>query len=126
VRVEKRRERSNELTDAELRRLAETTADEETVLSVFVDLDPRTFAQPRGRQSEIDSLLDGAHREIESGEHSHAQLLALRAPLSRVRASCSRRTATGRRTPVRTRCFCVSRCSSSAGCASLIRSPTRL
>ena len=59
---------ANELTDAELRRLAQTTADEQTVLSVYVDLDPRGFAEPRGRQSEIDSLLDGAHREIESRE----------------------------------------------------------
>jgi peptide chain release factor subunit 1 len=76
---------ANELTDAELRRLAQTTADEETVLSVYVDLDPRGFVEPRGRQSEIDSLLDGAHREIESRKHSHAQLLALRASLARAR-----------------------------------------
>jgi peptide chain release factor subunit 1 len=76
---------ANEVTDAELRTLAETSAQEETVLSLYVDLDPQSFAAARGRASEIDSLLDRAHREIEAGERSHAALLALRASLERAR-----------------------------------------
>ena len=50
---------ANELTEATLKGLAETTAEEETVLSVYVDLDPATFATPPPRASQIDSLLDG-------------------------------------------------------------------
>lgn len=76
---------ANELTDAALQSLAETVADEETVLSVYVDLDPASFATAPARASQIDSLLDGAHREIESGEHSHAALQSLRASLQRAR-----------------------------------------
>jgi peptide chain release factor subunit 1 len=76
---------ANELTDKGLRSLAETSAEEETVLSVYVDLDPQSFAAPRGRATEIDSLLDGAHREIESGERSHGALVALRSSLARAR-----------------------------------------
>ncbi len=76
---------TNELTEEALRSLAETTADEETVLSVYVDLDPARFATPPARASQIDSLLDGAHREIESGERSHAARQALRATLQRAR-----------------------------------------
>ncbi|HEV7528291.1 MAG TPA: Vms1/Ankzf1 family peptidyl-tRNA hydrolase [Solirubrobacteraceae bacterium] len=76
---------TNELSDDALRSLAETAADEDTVLSVYVDLDPANFATPRARQSEIDSLLDDVHRQIEAGEHSHAALVSLRASLARAR-----------------------------------------
>lgn len=76
----------NDLTEQTLKSLAETRADEETVLSLYLDLDPHRFATASTRASEIGSLLDGAHREIESGERSHAERQALRAALQDARA----------------------------------------
>ncbi len=76
---------TNELSEDVLRELAETSDDEETVLSVYVDLDPSMFATAPARASQIDSLLDTAHREIESGERSHAARQALRASLQHAR-----------------------------------------
>jgi peptide chain release factor subunit 1 len=73
----------NDLTEDILRELAGTRADESTVLSIYLDLDPAQFPTARARSSEIDSLLDDAHRQISSGERSHAELLALRAALAR-------------------------------------------
>jgi peptide chain release factor subunit 1 len=75
----------NDVTPETLRHLAGIRAEQETVLSLFLNLDPERFATPRARTSEIDSLLDGAHREIEAGERPHAELLALRAALERAR-----------------------------------------
>src|SRR5271165_4051072 len=75
----------NDLSGETLRRLAQTKAEEETVLSLYLDLDPHRFATAPARASEIDSLLDGAHREIESGERSHAERKALRAALEQAR-----------------------------------------
>ena len=75
----------NDLTEDELRRLAETSAEEDTVLSVYVDLDPERFPTPRERASEIDSLLDSAERESREGERSHAAKMALRSSLARAR-----------------------------------------
>jgi len=76
----------NDLTEETLRGLAETRADEETVLSLYLDLDPHRFATAPARASEIGSLLDGAHREIESGERSHTERQALRAGLEHARS----------------------------------------
>src|SRR5271165_5044254 len=76
---------ANDLTEGTLRTLAQTRAEEETLLSVYLDLDPHRFATPPARASEIDSLLDGAHREIESGERSHAERQALRGALEHAR-----------------------------------------
>jgi peptide subunit release factor 1 (eRF1) len=73
----------NDVTEQTLRTLAQTRAQEQTLLSVYLDLDPHRFATARA--SEIDSLLDGAHREIESGERSHAERQALRAALEQAR-----------------------------------------
>lgn len=64
---------ANDLTEEMLRTLAQARAEQETVLSLYLDLDPQRFATPGARASEIDSLLDGAHREIESGERPHAE-----------------------------------------------------
>jgi peptide subunit release factor 1 (eRF1) len=75
----------NDLSEQTLRSLAETSAEEETVLSLYLDLDPHRFATAPPRASEIDSLLDSAHREIESGERSHSELMALRGSLERAR-----------------------------------------
>jgi peptide subunit release factor 1 (eRF1) len=76
---------SNNVTEETLKGLAAIKADGETVLSLYLDLDPAHFATAPARVSEIDSLLDRAHREIESGERPHAELMALRAALERAR-----------------------------------------
>jgi peptide chain release factor subunit 1 len=73
----------NDLTEDTLRELAATRADEQTVLSIYLDLDPAQFPTARARSSEIDSLLDDAHRQIEAGERSHSERLALRAARAR-------------------------------------------
>jgi peptide chain release factor subunit 1 len=75
----------NDLTPQALRSLAGTRAEQKTVLSLYLNLDPERFATARARASEIDSLLDGAHREIEAGERPHSELMALRAALERAR-----------------------------------------
>jgi peptide chain release factor subunit 1 len=75
----------NDLTEETLRELAQRRAQEETVLSLYLDLDPHRFATAPARASEIDSLLDGADREIESGERSHTERQALRAALGHAR-----------------------------------------
>jgi peptide chain release factor subunit 1 len=75
----------NDVTQEALRSLAAVRAEQKIVLSLYLNLDPETFATPRGRTSEIDSLLDGAHREIERGERPHSELMALRASHDRAR-----------------------------------------
>jgi peptide subunit release factor 1 (eRF1) len=75
----------DEVTQELIRTLAETRAPQESVLSVYLDLDPARFATPPARQSEIDSLIDAAHREIEDRKRSHEELMALRAGLQRAR-----------------------------------------
>ena len=77
---------ANDVTEGTLRRLAQTRAEQETVLSLYLDLDPHRFATAPTRASEIDSLLDSAHREIESGERPHAELQALRGALAQARS----------------------------------------
>jgi len=75
----------NDVNQETLRSLAQTRGEEETVLSLYLDLDPHRFATAATRASEIDSLLDGAHRETESGERSHAERQALRRTLEQAR-----------------------------------------
>jgi peptide chain release factor subunit 1 len=75
----------NDVTPETLRSLAGIRAEQDTVLSLCLNLDPERFATPRARTSEIDSLLDGAHREIEAAERPHAELMALRGALERAR-----------------------------------------
>jgi hypothetical protein len=76
----------NDVTEEILRSLAETRATEETVLSLYLDLDPARFATGPARATEIDSLLDQARRAIEAGERSHDERQALRATLAEARA----------------------------------------
>jgi peptide chain release factor subunit 1 len=76
---------ANDVTEETLKTLVQTRAEEDTLLSVYIDLDPHRFATPPARASEIDSLLDGAHREIESGERAHAERQALRGALEQAR-----------------------------------------
>jgi hypothetical protein len=73
----------NDVTEDMLKSLAAVRAEQKTVLSLYLNLDPERFATPRARQSEIDSLLDGAHREIEAGERPRAERQALRGALER-------------------------------------------
>ncbi len=75
----------NDVTEDALRELAQMSAPQQTFLSVYLDLDPARFAVASARASEVDSVLDGAHREIERGERPHAELMALRAALERAR-----------------------------------------
>lgn len=74
----------NEITPERLRALADLHSDGECVLSVFLNLDPSEFATAEARSSEITSLLDRAHREIEAGERSHQSRQHLRVDLERV------------------------------------------
>jgi peptide chain release factor subunit 1 len=76
---------ANDVGEQTVRELARLRAEGETVLSLYLDLDPAQFATPRARNSEIDSLLDGAGREIEKAKRPHAELMALRAALTRAR-----------------------------------------
>ncbi|HEY0516094.1 MAG TPA: Vms1/Ankzf1 family peptidyl-tRNA hydrolase [Solirubrobacteraceae bacterium] len=75
----------NDLDEARLRDLAAARATGETVLSLFLDLDPERFATPRARKSEVDSLLDNAHALIERDTRPHPELIALRDSLERAR-----------------------------------------
>src|SRR5215469_8800243 len=75
----------NDVTEEILRSLAETRATEETILSLYLDLDPGRFATGPARTTEIDSLLDQARRAIEAGERSHDERQALRATLEEAR-----------------------------------------
>jgi len=75
----------NEVSEEFIRALAGIRAPEESMLSIYLDLDPARFATPPARQSEIDSLIDSAHRDIEEREHPHQSLMALREGLARAR-----------------------------------------
>ena len=73
------------VTDQQLRELAEVHAADDSVLSLFLDLDPSEFAVPSARASEIDSLLDLAHKQVEHADRGHDELMALRGALERAR-----------------------------------------
>jgi len=75
----------NDVTEEALRDLAQTTAEDDTVLSIYLDLDPAQFATAPARATEIDSLLDGAHREVEAGERPRGERQDLRRALERAR-----------------------------------------
>lgn len=75
----------NDISEQRLRSLAELQADGDRVLSLFLDLDPSQFPTPEARSSEITSLLDEAHRQIEDRERAHDELEQLRAGLERIR-----------------------------------------
>jgi peptide chain release factor subunit 1 len=75
----------NDLTEEAIRGLAELRAPDQTVISIYFDLDPAQFATAGARATEIDSLIDAAHREIEGRERPHEELLGLRKGLARAR-----------------------------------------
>jgi peptide chain release factor subunit 1 len=75
----------NDLDAARLRRLAAFKPDGCRVLSLYLDLDPTSFATSRARNSEITSALDAAARIVEESALDHAALVAARADVERVR-----------------------------------------
>jgi peptide chain release factor subunit 1 len=75
----------NDVTEETLRDLAQIRAREQTVLSLYLDLDPAWFATGPARATEIDSLLDGAHREVEAGERPRRERQELRRALAHAR-----------------------------------------
>ncbi len=76
----------NDVSRERLRRLASFRGDQAKVLSLFVNLDPREFATPPARSTEVRSLLDRAGRRVREEEPSltHAQKESLRSDLERV------------------------------------------
>src|SRR5581483_8298995 len=74
----------NEITSAGLRQLAELRADGPVVLSAYLNLDPERFATAGARESEVRSLIDSGHRQIESADLDHAHREQVRGDLERV------------------------------------------
>ena len=70
---------ANDITRDRLRRLAEADVGGAKVLSLFLNLDPREFATPPARSTEIRSLLDRAGRLVreESEQLTHEPDLVL-------------------------------------------------
>jgi peptide subunit release factor 1 (eRF1) len=79
---------ANDITRDRLRRLAEARVGGAKVLSLFLNLDPREFATPPARSTEVRSLLDRAGRLVrDESEHlTHEQKESLKADLERVTA----------------------------------------
>src|SRR4051812_1057367 len=77
---------ANDITRDRLRRLAEADVGGAKVLSLFLNLDPREFATPPARSTEVRSLLDRAGRLVrdEAGQLTHEQKESLKAGLERV------------------------------------------
>ncbi|HMJ35956.1 MAG TPA: Vms1/Ankzf1 family peptidyl-tRNA hydrolase [Baekduia sp.] len=78
---------ATDITTDRLRELAETRTAQGKVLSVFINLDPREFATPPARATEISSVMDEAGRAIrDHGTLTHAERTALEHDVERVRA----------------------------------------
>jgi peptide chain release factor subunit 1 len=78
---------ANDITRERLRRLATTRPTDAKVLSLFLNLDPREFATPPARGTELRSVLDRAARLVREDESlTHAERASLRADLERVQA----------------------------------------
>jgi peptide chain release factor subunit 1 len=77
---------ATDITTDRLRELAETHSAAGKVLSVFINLDPREFAAPPARATEISSVLDEASRTIRDLDTlTHDERVALEADVERVR-----------------------------------------
>jgi peptide chain release factor subunit 1 len=77
---------ATDITTDRLRELAETRSAQGKVLSVFINLDPREFATPPARATEIRSVLDEASRTIRDLDGlTHDERSALQADAERVR-----------------------------------------
>ena len=78
---------ATDITTDRLRELAETRSAQGKVLSVYIDLDPREFAAPPARATEISSVIDEASRMIrDHGALTHDERVALGRDVERVRA----------------------------------------
>jgi peptide chain release factor subunit 1 len=78
---------ANDITRERLRRLAGTRPADAKVLSLFLNLDPREFATPPARGTEVRSVIDRAARLVREDESlTHAERASLRADLERVQA----------------------------------------
>jgi peptide chain release factor subunit 1 len=78
---------ANDITRERLRRLAATRPADAKVLSLFLNLDPREFATPPARGTEVRSVIDRAARLVREDESlNHAERASLRADLERVQA----------------------------------------
>jgi peptide chain release factor subunit 1 len=79
---------ANDITRDRLRRLAEADVGGAKVLSLFLNLDPREFATPPARSTEVRSLLDRAGRLLqkEAERLTHEQKESLRSDLERVQS----------------------------------------
>src|ERR1700712_1729594 len=79
---------ATDITTDRLRELAETRSAQGKVLSVFINLDPREFATPPARATEISSVLDSAARTIRDADDlTNDERTALHADLERVRTA---------------------------------------
>jgi peptide subunit release factor 1 (eRF1) len=77
---------ATDITTDRLRELAETRSTQGKVLSVFINLDPREFATPPARATEISSVCDLAARSIRDHDGlTHQERLALEHDIGRVR-----------------------------------------
>jgi peptide subunit release factor 1 (eRF1) len=77
---------ATDITTDRLRELAETRTAQGKVLSVFINLDPREFAAPPARATEISSVVDEASRAIrEHPDLTHDERVALEHDVERVR-----------------------------------------
>jgi peptide chain release factor subunit 1 len=74
----------NEITSAGLRQLAKIQADGPLVLSAYLNLDPERFATAGARETEVRSLIDSGHRQIESADLEHHHREQLRDDLQRL------------------------------------------
>jgi peptide chain release factor subunit 1 len=78
---------TNELNETRLRELARVHPDDARVLSIFLNLDPKEFAAPPARATEIASVLDDAQRRVrDSDSLSHEQRKRLEDDLERARS----------------------------------------
>ena len=74
------------ITQARLRELAAVHPDEGRVLSVFLNLDPSSFATPAARSSAITSVMTAAAHKVDESEGlSHDERIGLRDDVERVR-----------------------------------------
>src|SRR6478672_11293285 len=78
---------ANDITTERLRHLAGIRARSGKVVSLFVNLDPREFATPPARATEVRSIVDRAWRQARDDESlTGSERAALRADLDRVRS----------------------------------------
>jgi peptide chain release factor subunit 1 len=78
--------RTNQLTEDTLRSLSEVEADEPVVISLLLNLDPREFAVPPARESQINSLLSELSALLADDALSRDALESLQADRERVEA----------------------------------------